>query len=169
MLKVTFAEPLVVKEADLITLLHMVAQVPATLESIVPAVPKAGAKGYVGAKRGRKPKTAIPPAEPVGATDGDVPAPTVPEATEAPKRRGRPAGSKNKPAEEVPDAKASASDAAKQAATNSISLLKRFSELVEKDYDRALQALEAHGCGKFSELAEEHYDEFGKTLAEAGV
>ena len=175
MLKVSFEKPLVVSETDLVVLLNMVKQVPTNIEVVAVAAAEKGKRGRPagsGAKRGPKPKAEVPVTEATGSGEpvpADMPA-AGPVAGDAPKRRGRPPKAKpeDAPAAVAP-AKDAAAESARAAATNSIELLKRFSALVEKDYDKALASLEMFGCGKFSELAEENYSEFGKVLADAGV
>ena len=48
-------------------------------------------------------------------------------------------------------------------------LLGRFTDLVDKNYDGALQLLEHFGLARFSNLLPENQKEFGSALAELGV
>lgn len=95
------------------------------------------------------------------------------ESAEAPKkRRGRPPKAEStEEAEEAEEAEAEAEEAeAEEALERTISrteIAKRFSVLVENDYDSALELIEAFGVSGFSKLPDSSLAAFNEALSEA--
>ena len=179
MLSVTFQAPVIISAEHLSAFLSM-ANTPAmvvpayTAENAEPEFQNDQAfKGVFGALKGNG-ESVEPPAY---ATGNDF-------ADPEPKRRGRKPGSKNAAKVDAPPADdnvpvvitagevvpppAETRNDLVQPVVNP-DLLGRFTDLVDKNYDGALQLLEHFGLARFSNLLPENQKEFGAALAELGV
>lgn len=163
MLQVTFQGPIVVSPENLPALLAL-AGVAAVVAPYVPAVvPENPQPEPAPVNRGRprrQPQAqAQAPAEPPvpdtpkDATPADVPDPAPAESTS-----------------HQMDAAAATAGAVAGAATAAVGdLLSRFTDLVDKNYDGALNLLGQFGVGRFSDLKAEAHDAFSKALSDLGA
>lgn len=186
MLRITFHEPVHVRDKDLCALFSLMDN-PARIkiEQITP-LPVNGAEAPK--RRGRPPRTeATPVATPVAVAVAAESPESITEASaaaEAPKRRGRPPKvvevapapaaeaprRRGRPPKAVNVAPAPVAAPAPSPATGngsgSSDLAKRFSALVDTDYEAALELLEDFGANSFTEVKPEDLEEFDKALAE---
>lgn len=172
MLRVTFFEPVLVRDKELCNLFALMEN-PARLK-----IEQIDAAAPVAVKRGRKPKALETPAT----TPAEAPAPVeaVTQATaptEAPKRRGRPpkvveaapveAATQTVPTE-APKRRGRPPKVVEAPATaDTKDLSKRFTALVDSNYEAALELLEDFGASSFGEVKTEDYDAFAEELAKA--
>ena len=151
MLSIEMFEAITVKEKNLVALMALI-ESPVRMRITETETVKSEADVIAPKRRGRPRKVeATAPAEGVAekATEPQAEA----QAGEAPKRRGRPL--KAKPGEAVAEAKPATGD-----------LTARFTKLVEDDYEKAAELLEAFGIKQLSELPEDSAAEFSTALDE---
>lgn len=171
MFKVYFPEYAVINEDELPDLLRVVG----TLHSLQ-RVEGADMPAPVstGKKRGRKPKVATsdvvtesPNETAIVPSVGPDPAPDyVPDPVKPVATTSGPAAASGKGGGKSSSAKAPGS---KAAAPETTELLSRFSELINTNYDGAVDLLQKFGISRFSDLKPTEYANFSTQLEEFGV